>query len=425
MRLYFLILAVAVASACSSKPGTKADGTPTEGGTYDENVAPSDDFILGNTETEEMPRADALGSADPSATDGEVSSDVASDISSALRAAENGNMEKAARKLDDLVDRPDGGFLAAFNLGVIHERQGLYEQAAKRYFQSLQKNADFTPALENLVRLYLRGDQSADAESITRRMIDARPENLGHRSVLLQIDLARGRYEDVIQSAKQILRKDERHVGAMYAMAEANYALGRYELARSIVDTAVELRPGRAELYYTAGLIALKLDDKVTARTNFEKAIQVRPQYPEARNNLGVLYQEARDYNAAEEQFRQAIRNYPDFKEAYLNLGNAYKGNTKYKDAELAFKKAIGIDPNFADAYFNLGALYLDGEVPGMDVITRLQKAIDAFNQYKSVSRGQLAKDDPVDKYIEEAKKSIEVERQKQEMLRESQMDAG
>lgn len=418
-RIAVLLLFVAL-GACSSKP-TKGDKATTEGTIQD--VAPTDDFIVQDVKTEEMPSADKLegGAVEQAAASTEVSSAVASDIADAIRAANNGNKDKAARQLAGLVDREDGGFLAAFNLGVVRERQGLYEKAATRYFQALQKNPDFTPALENLVRLYLRSGQTNDAERIARRFVDGRPDNLGHRAVLLQIDLARGRFENVIQSAKQILRKDERHVGAMFAMAEANYQLGRYELAKSIIDTAVELRPKRADLYYSAGLIELELDNKVGARSNFEKAIELQPQYPEAHNNLGVLYQEARDYAAAEEEFKAAIRDFPDFKEAYLNLGNAYKGGTKYKDAELAFKKAIGIDPGYAEAHFNLGTLYLDGEVPGMDAIARFQKAIESFNAYKQASRGQLAKGDPVDKYIEEAKKSIEVERQKREMMRENQ----
>lgn len=422
-RLFAFAL-VAALSACSGS-ATKKDQTPVAGeDTFVPDAPPSDDFVTKEVVTEEMPSAESLkGSAKTES--GEVASDVANDIAAAVRNAERGDKEGAARKLEKLLDRNDGGFLAAFNLGVVRERQGLYDQAAKAYFLAIQKNPEFSPALENLMRLYLRQNQAADAERIVRRFVDARPDNLDHRAVLLQVALFRGNYEDVIQTATQILRKDERHVGAMYAMAEANFELGRYELAKSIISSAVELQPTRAELFYTAGVIEVALDNKPGAIGNFRKAIELRPQYPEARNNLGVLYQEARDYASAEEEFKAALRDYPDFKEAYLNLGNAYKGNTKYKDAELAFKRALGIDPQFAEAHFNLGILYMDGEVPGMDAITRYQKAIESLNAYKSAARGKITADDPVDKYIAQAKKAIEVERQKQEMLRESQMGSG
>ena len=64
----------------------------------------------------------------------------------------------------------------------------------------------------------------------------------------------------------------------------------------------------------------------------------------------------------------------------------------------------------------------VDGK--GLSVEQRLQKAIDTLNEYKSVARGKMAKDDPADKYIAEAKKGIEEEKARQEMLRQSQMDA-
>ena len=138
---------------------------------------------------------------------------------------------------------------------------------------------------------------------------------------------------------------------------------------------------------------------------------------------LGVLYHDARDFQSAAAQFEEAIRVYPDFKEAFLNLGNAYKGMKRYKDAELAFKRSVEIDDSFADGHFNLAILYLDSDVPGMDPIARLQKSIDVFGKYKAIAK-QRAKDDPADKYIEEARKTIEIERQKAEMMRESQMSS-
>lgn len=423
-RLIAALLLVGLAAPACTTSKAKSDGAEavTEDGI--QPVGPTDDFVSGEVTTEAMPSADSLDGDISSEAKTQVASDVASTVKRAVREAERGDLEGAARKLEKLVDRPDGGFLAAFNIGVIRERQGLYDKSAKRYFQALQLNGEFSPALENLTRLYLRQGQAADAERIARRFVDSRPDNLDHRAILLYVELFRGNYEDVIQSAKQLLRKDERHVGAMYAMAEANYSLGRHELAKSIIEGAVEIQPKRADLFYTAGLIDLELENEPAAIANFKKAIELRPQYPEAHNNLGVLYQNARDYAAAENEFKDAIRNYPDYKEAYLNLGNAYKGATRYKDAELAFKKAISVDAQYADAHFNLGILYLDGEVPGIDAIARYQKAIESFNAYKRAAKGRMKPDDPVDKYIEEAKKAIEVEKQKQEMMRESQMGA-
>jgi tetratricopeptide (TPR) repeat protein len=96
-----------------------------------------------------------------------------------------------------------------------------------------------------------------------------------------------------------------------------------------------------------------------------------------------------------------------------------------FKDSEQAFRKAITLDERYSDAYFNLGVLYLDSPVPDLEPVARLQKSIETLQKYKEVAGGRMAKNDPVDKYIAEAKKAIETEKAKQELMRESQMQGG
>jgi len=419
-NLRLLVVGLLWLGACSSSPEKKDDVVKEP--VQVETVSSAADLMK---DVEAVPSADSLedGKSASAQSESKIDAGVSAMIADAVAAAEKGDLTGAASDLEALVDDPSGGFLAAYNLGVVNERQGAYDKSVKRYFQALQLNADFSPALINLARLYLRQNRPADAERLIQKFVDQRPDNLGHRAAALEVSLSKGAYEDVITKAKEILRKDERNVDAMYALAQANFQLGRYELARSVIERAVELNKNRADLFNLFGSTELKLNNKAGAMVNYRKAVELRPQYPEARNNLGVLYHDARDFQSAAAQFEEAIRVYPDFKEAFLNLGNAYKGMKRYKDAELAFKRSVEIDDNFADGHFNLAILYLDSDVPGIDPIARLQKSIDVFGKYKAIAK-QRAKDDPADKYIEEARKTIEIERQKAEMMRESQMSS-
>lgn len=359
--------------------------------------------------------------ADPLAAEKKVSDKIDGKVSGAIRDAQGGKLEDAVSTLEKLVDEPEGGYLAAYNLGVLKERQGKYDQAAQAYIKSLGQNPSFSPALQNVVRIYLRKGATRDAREVASTFSERRPQVLGHRVALLEVELAEGKYEDVIRQAKEVLRKDERNVDAMMALADANYELERYELSRSVLSVASKVTPGRADIYYRFGLVELKLEAPVKARANFEKAVELRPNYPEAHNNLGVLLHEVRDFEKAAEHFKFAVRDYPDFKQAYLNLGNAYKGLQKFKEAEGAFEQAVKIDDRYADAYFNLGVMYLDSQVPGLETIPRLQKAVETLGKYKEVA-GRLSKKDPADKYIAEAKKAIQTEKDRQELMRETQM---
>lgn len=399
---------------------------------------PLDDLAVATTEApdaetltqgEEIPEVSATSVDTPpkeraAASEGsKIDAGVDRKIRAALKDAESGDLARAEEGLKALVDSPNGGHLASYNLGLVHEAQGVYDKAAQDYYKSLTLAPDFSPALLNLTRLYLRQGGVEDARKIVDKSTSARPDNLGHRVAELEVMLAQRRYEDVERQARELLRRDEQNIEAMIALAEANYRLEKYELARAILERGVKIDPERGELFYRNGLVELKLGNKAKARGNFEEAVRVQPRLPEAHNNLGVLMHEARDYENAITHYRKAISDWPDFKVAWLNMGNAYKGQGKFKEAETSFKKAIEADADYADAHFNLALLYLESDMAGVGVEQRLQMAIDTLNTYKSVARGKLEKGDPADKYIAEAKKGIEEEKARQEMLRQSQID--
>lgn len=352
----------------------------------------------------------------------EVAGHVQARIDAAISRIDEGDHATAIDILSELVEEPEGGYLAAFNLGVLYDRQGDGENAVRRYVQALQLEPDFSPALVNLIRLYIRADQLSEADAVARRMIDARPDNLDHRAAKLEVTIAQGRFEDAVRGARDILRKDERHVEAMFQMARANYRLERYELGRSILTSALKLAPERADLFYLFGVIEWELENTDGAIANFEKAVELQPFFPEARNNLAVLLHEAGDYPGAIAHLQKAVEDFPEFKEAYVNLGNSLKGAAKYGEAEAAFKRAIALDSGFADAHFNLGILYLESDVPGYEEIERYTKAIESFNAYRTAARDRLSDSDPVNAYINEANGAIEQARAREEMLRRQQM---
>ncbi|MEM1350264.1 MAG: tetratricopeptide repeat protein, partial [Myxococcota bacterium] len=102
-------------------------------------------------------------------------------VSSAINDAQGGKLEDAVSALEKLVEEPEGGYLAAYNLGVLRERQGKYDRAAEAYVKCLGQNPSFSPALHNVVRIYLRKGATRDARSVAVEFSERRPQVLGHR----------------------------------------------------------------------------------------------------------------------------------------------------------------------------------------------------------------------------------------------------
>jgi tetratricopeptide (TPR) repeat protein len=425
------ILCVALAGGCSSTPQEPDDEEPAEQtvGKPDTDDEPAESTAEADTADQPDSAADAGPVKVEEGDDVEdeevaIGDDFRRKLASALDSASGGDRDAAVDSLQKLVDEPGAGFLAAFNLGVLYENEGDYQNAARRYSQALQKNPDFSPALLNLARLYIRLDQPSDARKLTQRYTEARPENMDHRAIALQVELHEGKYEEVIRKAKQILRRDETNAEAMIIMAEANIQLDRTELAEAILERARKLQPERAEIYFKYSKIRSRQERIADAIALLERALKHRPDFPEAHNNLGVLLHDAGNYDDAVAQLRAALASFPDYKQAYLNLGNALKAQRKFREAEQAFKDALEIDARYADALFNLGVLYLDTELEGIDKIARLNKSIEYFESYKQAATKRLPKDNLADKYIDEARKTIEVEKQREEMMRQAQKPA-
>jgi superkiller protein 3 len=185
---------------------------------------------------------------------------------------------------------------------------------------------------------------------------------------------------------------------------------------------AKSIDPNNAECYNLLGFIALTRDDRISATAAFKKATELDSRYGNAWDNLAAQYLFGKNYDGALDAAQKATQMLPQFGKAWNNLGSAYRGKQQYAEAENAYKRATQLDPNYADAYFNLGILYLDAkQMPGTDLVTKLNTAINYFNKYKQLAGYRLTRDDPADTYIAEARTNIDREQKRLQRLQKQQ----
>ena len=234
--------------------------------------------------------------------------------------------------------------------------------------------------------------------------------------------LGRGRYEDAIRQSKLALGRDERYVPAMVVMAKAYYYLKKYELAGSIVEIAKSIDANNAECYNLLGFLAINRDDKIGATAAFRKATEVDGNFGPGWLNLTAQYLGAKNYDAAVDSGEHAAKLLPNSTRAHMNLGSAYRGKLRYAEAEKEYKLAATFDNSNADVYFNLGILYLDAkEMPNLDLVGKLNVALNHFNKYKQMASYKLTKDDPVDTYLNDARTQIDRELKRIERMKKQQ----
>lgn len=332
-------------------------------------------------------------------------------IKTAIQLLDTGDLSGAKAQLKGvLLSKPDSAD-AHYYLAIIAEREDDSSAMESHLRSALDKKADHVPSLEHLTNAYIRKNRLTDARLIVEKAITANSKNVDAKAVLLKVMVAEKDYTAVISKAKEFLKEDVDNIRVMIYLAIAYYKLRKYDLSLYILQYAKNKIRKTAELDYYLAMVYLARNDKVKAQVLLESAVKRNPNFPEALNNLAVIYHNASAHADAIAQLKRAIRLQPRFISAYLNLGNAYRKSGDVANSLAAFKKAIRLDPDLAESYYNLAILYLESKVSGLDDVSRYEASIRNFNKFKTLKGARVSKSDPIDKYINEAKKRLEIAR--------------
>ena len=395
LRLALLTSTCGLLSCGGARPGTPAANTPEAS-----LVSPD---TMGATGIKP-----ALPESGP-----KVSPEAQRDLKAGEAAAASGDVA-AARGHFEQAARADGGAAEAhYNLGILAEREDRPADARRSYEAALSARPEFGPAVVAIAYQMLREGDKGSAMSYAEGRLAQSPQSNDLKNAVSRLRLLTGDIERAIRESTLVLRVDEKNVDAMKVLAAGYAKQNKHELAIAILRNAQALDASDPEIFAKVARSYQALDEKPKARAALEAAVKLNGGgSAETYNDLGVMYHEAGDFVGAESMFVEALKRWPTMVAAQLNLGSAFKGQQRYAEAESAMKHALKLSRSSGDILFNLGILYLDGQFAEIDAVTRLERAVEYFEKYKQAP-GRPAGNDPVDQYVAEANKRIEVEKKK------------
>lgn len=350
----------------------------------------------------------------------------------AVESATAGNMEGARVAFEQALAADPGAYKAAYNLGVIADRSGNESRALEYYRRSLKIQPDYERAAAGIVAIYVRRGDANAAVSFVAPLARDWERNLYLQAVHGEALVHAKQYDAAVTAARNALRRDEKFVPAMIVIVKASLAQGRKELAGNVLDQAMGIQGGNAELQYLKAVMLLDEDGRLRdAIERLQEAVRLRPDYAEARTALGIQLMQGGNYREALTHLLAASKLTPSRWEVHLNLADAYRANKMWKEAKDSFQKAMDRKSPLPQAHFNMGLMYMTalGEYPGMDVIAALDAAIAEFKQYRNQMGPQLPKDDLSAGYLEDLQRQREreqkrIEREKARAEREAKRSA-
>lgn len=328
-----------------------------------------------------------------------------------VKAYKAGNASQAIGLFEQAIDVDETFGAAYFNIGRIHEEQGRIDEAKSWYERSAEKGKGFGDGLVNLGRLEMEKGNKGEALALFRKAIQIEPFNGEAHLNLAQDARSRRDFANAVKHVRTALKEDSQNVLAYEVLARVYYDLGRFELAKLVCLTGLEIQK-TPDLYNTLGLVHLKQDNVTLALGSFEDALKTDADYWPAHMNVGAITFSYRDYESSYRHFSEVLKQKPEHLEAMLSKAVAARGLERLDEAESGYKAVIAKDETYVGAHYNLGILYQE----------YTQKLEEAIKQYEAVLRyerqdADLRKD--VTQRIEAVRIQIKNMKELEEMMRQ------
>ena len=230
-----------------------------------------------------------------------------------------GDLDRAERKLRDLIDRNPRNAQAHYDLGVILDMKGSGDEAVKEYEESLRLDPRNADAHNNLgTAMARRGDMSAAEEHF-----------------------------------RQAVRLSPSSARSCFNLGIALFKEEKYDESITQLRRAADLDPKMENARLKLGYILLTRERLAEAEIEFRKALRVNPKSPDAYIFLGQVQQQRGNIDGSIESLSTAIKLAPDRGEPYYYLAMSRAQQGKYAEAwkELELSRARGVmpDPRFVE----------------------------------------------------------------------------
>lgn len=244
-------------------------------------------------------------------------------------------------------------------LGVVVARLGIDRLAGPRPVLSRVVRSASLAAVAGSLALatWQRNTDYADAETIWRSAIRARPDNERTYNGLGRVLYGAGRLEEAERSYRRALDLEPEFYHAQYNLGLLLADRGRSAEALEHFRRAAQLHPGRGEPHYRMASVLSAEGRDEAATVELRRALQLDPTLAEAHNDLGNALVRSGRPEEGIDHLRRALELRPDFALAHYNLALALGERGDLEAAMRHDRAAIEIDPGFAPAHNNLGTL--------------------------------------------------------------------
>jgi tetratricopeptide (TPR) repeat protein/arylsulfatase A-like enzyme len=236
-------------------------------------------------------------------------------------AMDDGDLSGAERTLRFVLEREGAASEIRNALGLVLEKQGKFEDAAREYAESARSDANAAEPRNNLGNLARREHRADEAERWYLAAIAADPYSMGAYNNLALLCQDRGQIDRAIDLYGRALAKAPTNAVVMNNLASLFFATGDAREARSLWKKAIDADPKYASPLNNLAGMALSEGDDAAAGELLDRALALDPNYGDARINRSILARRRGDDAAARQELALAAKDPRAVGMATMQLG--------------------------------------------------------------------------------------------------------
>lgn len=273
-------------------------------------------------------------------------------------------MDRAEKKIKDVLNKDPSVLEARYILGNIYFRQKKYDDAVEEYKKALEVDPDYYEAIFGLALAYKREGKHDDAIIGFKRMIDIDPRDTKPFLHLGDIYAEKDQIDEAMEYLKTASANDpeapvfHNKLGALYLKKKM------YDMAEKEIKTALSIERSipLQNAHFNMALLHEARGEFDLAVLEYKKEQETSPFNHKPDFNLGLLYAKAKQLDKAIKEFKSCIEKNEEFADAYVFLAKAYMdAGEDLNEAEKLALKGLGLKPDLRTtilAHFVLADIY-------------------------------------------------------------------
>lgn len=273
-------------------------------------------------------------------------------------------MDKAEKKIRDVLNKDPSVLEARYILGNIYSKQKKYDEAVEEYKKALEVDPDYYEAIFGLALAYKREGKHDEAIIGFKRMIDIDPRDTKPFLHLGDIYAEKDQIDEAMRYLKTASANDpeapvfHNKLGALYLKKKM------YDMAEREIKTALSIERSvpLQNAHFNMALLHEARGEFDLAVLEYKKEQETSPFNYKPDFNLGLLYAKAKQFDKAIKEFQSCIEKNEEFPNAYVFLAKAYMDSGKnLNEAEKLAVKGLGLKPDLRTtilAHFVLADIY-------------------------------------------------------------------